>query len=248
LHESREVLEYWNRDDVESMYDKHLVSVEIELIKQRIASNSKILDAGCGEGEGTLAYSSIPGIKVHAADLSETRIKKAAERLKKCNNVILKKVDFLGQYCLDDDYDSVISQRFLTNLVGWELQKKVLLKLMAMLKPGGRLLMLEGSKQGAESLNKLRAVLGLEPIPVKWHNVFFDDDALLDFMWQNHYELVEEDGLGAYFFLTRGIRPCFDKELNWDCEFNRMAASKATRDVLGITTMFAKLKLWVFEE
>ena len=248
MHENKKLLEYWNRDDVESMYDKHLLSTEIELIKQRIRSNSKILDVGCGEGEGTLAYSSIPGIMVHAADFSETRIKKAAKRLKECDNVTLRRIDFLGQYCLDNDYDSIVSQRFLINLIEWKLQKKVLLELMAMLKPGGRLLMLEGSKRGVESLNKLRAVLGLDPIPIKWHNLFFDDDALLDFMWQNHYELAEEDGLGAYFFLTRGIRPCFDKELNWDCEFNRMAASKRIRVVLGITTMFARLKLWVFEK
>ena len=60
MHDNEEVLEHWNRDDVESMYDKHLLNAEIELIKRRITPNTKILDAGCGEGEGTLAYSAIP--------------------------------------------------------------------------------------------------------------------------------------------------------------------------------------------
>src|SRR4030042_1069579 len=101
------LLEYWNRDDVESMYDKHLLNAEIELIKKIITPNSKLLDAGCGEGEGTLAYSTIPGILIHAVDFSETRLRAAAERLKGRNNVILKRVDFLNKYCLDNDYDFI---------------------------------------------------------------------------------------------------------------------------------------------
>ena len=53
IHNEKGVLEYWNRDDVESMYDKNLLKLEIQLIKQRLTKNSKILDAGCGEGEGS---------------------------------------------------------------------------------------------------------------------------------------------------------------------------------------------------
>lgn len=51
-HDNGNILAYWNRQDVESMYDKHLLNAEIELIRRRITVNSKILDAGCGEGEG----------------------------------------------------------------------------------------------------------------------------------------------------------------------------------------------------
>src|SRR3989344_9046879 len=101
IHNSKEVLEYWDRADVESMYDKNLLNLEIRLIKDRITQNSKILDAGCGEGESTLEYSKIPGVKIHAVDFSETRLKKAAKRLSKHSNVTLKKVDFLGKYSLN---------------------------------------------------------------------------------------------------------------------------------------------------
>ncbi len=64
----------------------------------------------------------------------------------------------------------------------WDLQKKVLEDLIALLKPGGRLLLLEGSQQGADSLNEFRAAWGLDPIPVKWHNLFLDDVKLVSFM------------------------------------------------------------------
>jgi ubiquinone/menaquinone biosynthesis C-methylase UbiE len=246
-YDHKEILRYWNQEHIESMYDKYLLNAEIEIIKSRIPSNVKILDAGCGEGEGTIAYSEIPGVRIHAADFSTTRLKKAATRLKGRGNVSLKKVDFLRKASLDSDYDIVISQRFLINFTDWEIQKKILLTLMEMLKAGGKLLMLEGSRQGVDSLNAFRAVWGLGPIPVKWHNLFFDDKELIEFMALHGYELLEEDGLGSYFLLTRGIRPNLDRELNWDCKFNKVASMRQIEDQLNFHTKFSRLKLWVFK-
>jgi hypothetical protein len=230
------------------MYDKYLLQAEINLILRHIPEGAKVLDAGCGEAEGTLAYSSVPETVVHAVDFSETRLQKATARLAGRPNVTCKQVDLLEKYELDTDYDIVISQRFLINLTEWKLQRAVLLGLTSMLKPGGRLLMLEGSQQGVNSLNDFRAALGLDPIPVKWHNLFFEDRALVDFMRQHGNELLSEDGLGTYFLLTRGIRPVLDKTLNWDCEFNRLAAAERTSQLLGLGSQFSRLKLWVFRK
>jgi hypothetical protein len=83
---------------------------------------------------------------------------------------------------------------------------------------------------------------------VKWHNLFLDDRVLIEFMQQRGFHLVEEDGLGTYFLLTRGIRPILDKELNWDCEFNRLAAARKMEDLLKFNTQFSRLKLWVFQK
>src|SRR5689334_9354412 len=247
IHNQKEVLDYWNDNNVESMYDKHLLEAEIDLLLKHIPAGAKILDAGCGEAEGTLAYSGVPGAVVHAVDFSETRLAKAKERLAGRANVFCKQVDFLGKYELDRDYDVVISQRFLINLMEWELQQRVLLDLTSMLKPGGRLLMLEGSQQGVHSLNELRAAMSLEPIPVKWHNLFFDDRRLIDFMQEHGCRLVNEDGLGTYFLLTRGIRPALDQKLNWDSDFNRLAASAQVAELLGFGQRLSRLKLWDFE-
>lgn len=248
IHNSKEVLEYWNQDDVESMYDKNLLNLEIRLIKKRITEKSKILDAGCGEGEGTLEYSKLPGVKIHAVDFSETRLKKAAKRLSKKSRVTLKKVDFLGTYSLDKDYDFIISQRFLINLMEWKLQQKVILDFKSMLRMGGELIMLEGSIEGVERLNNLREEFGLNPIPVKWHNLFFDDHVLVNFMKKNNFILVEEDGLGEYFMLTRGLRPYFEKELNWNSKFNKIAGSPKIKDILKLGPICSRLKLWVFKK
>jgi SAM-dependent methyltransferase len=245
--ENKDILSYWEKDNIESMYDKNLLNAEIRIIKANLQPNSKILDAGCGEGEGTYEYSKIPEVIIHAADFSEVRLKKAAGRLIESENVQLKKIDFLSRYSLDDDYDFIISQRFLINLMEWRLQSKVLSDFMQRLKPGGKLILLEGSQIGVDELNCFRALWGLEPISVKWHNLFFDDNVLISFMKQNRFELIDQKGLGSYFLLTRGIKPNIDKELSWNCEFNRISATEKIEEILNVGLKFSRLKLWVFE-
>jgi SAM-dependent methyltransferase len=248
VHNQDQVLEYWNREEVESMYDKNLLNAEIELIRRHIPQNASVLDAGCGEGEGTIVYSSLSGVEVDAVDFSETRLAKARQRLEGRENVTFKQVDFLGSYDLPKRYDIIVSQRFLINLMEWELQQKVLSDQMGMLKPQGKLLMLEGSQQGVDSLNEFRTAWGMEAIPVKWHNLFFDDEALEAFMRSQGHQLVDQDGLGSYFLLTRGVRPALDKALEWDCDFNRLAAAERTEELLGFGAKFSRLKLWVFQK
>lgn len=242
------ILEHWNKDDVESMYDKHLLHAEIELIKRRISPNTKILDAGCGEGEGTLAYAAVPGVVISAADFSETRLIKAKERLKDHGNVTFHQIDFSENYSLDPDFDIIISQRFIINFTDWQTQQRVIRGLLATLRPGGILLMLEGCRQGMDALNEFRAAWGLAPIPAKWHNLFLDDQALIAYMQEQGCRLIDEDGLGVYFMLTRGIRPIFDNTFEWACEFNRIASTKSISDMIGLGPRLSRLKLWVFQK
>ncbi|HBB03185.1 MAG: hypothetical protein US89_C0008G0003 [Candidatus Peregrinibacteria bacterium GW2011_GWF2_38_29] len=244
----KSILDHWNEKNVESMYDKNLLNAEINLIKKHIPAGSKILDAGCGEGEGTYAYSSIKDVKIHAVDFSDTRLKKASLKLKGKKNVTLKKIDFLNKYELDKDYDIIISQRFIINIPKWQLQKQVLLGFMNMLKNGGQLIMLEGSENGADDLNKFRKIYNLNPIPIQWHNYFLNDTKLINFMKENKFRLINTSGLGAYFLLTRGIRPIFDKKLNWDCHFNKIASSEKLADFLKIGAQCSRLRLWIFQK
>jgi len=244
-----ELLAYWDDPAVESMYDKLLLAQETRLISHHIAPGSTVLDAGCGEGEGTLEYSRIPGVSIVAADFSATRLAKAAERLRGAANVELRTVDFVEDVPFGPSFDVVVSQRFLINLTDWSLQQRVLGVLLGCVKPGGRLVLLEGSNDGVRELNELRAHLQLPPIPVKWHNLFFDDGALAAFMSEAGCELLATEGLGAYFLLTRGIRPFFDGgELRWDARFNVLAAALGLADCLALGGRFSRLRAWVFRK
>ena len=222
------ILNHWNTSTVESMYDKNLLEGEIRLIKRFISPGDKLLDAGCGEGEGTLAYASIDGVTICAADFSETRLEKAAKRLNQCPNVRLEKIDFTRPYELERDFDTIVSQRFLINITDQALQMDILSNLLQLVKPGGRLVLMEGCKQGTAELNRFRNLMGLPDINIPWHNRFLDDTQLKTFMNQNGAFLECEDGQGSYYLLTRGLRPLFESDLSWDSPFNQKASEPET--------------------
>jgi SAM-dependent methyltransferase len=247
IKNDKEVLGYWNDPKIESMYDKYLLKLEIELIQSKLMPSSKILDAGCGEGEGTLEYSKTPGVEIEAVDFSETRLEKAQKNLAGVLNVNILKRNLLEDFNLDTDFDFIISQRFLINLMEWELQKQVILKMKSHVKIGGKIILLEGSIDGVNQLNEFRKLFGLEPIHVKWHNLFFDDNKLEMFFKESGLRLLEKDGLGEYFMLTRGIRPYFDSDLDWNNIYNVHSSNKRVKEILNFNDRFSRLKLWIVE-
>jgi hypothetical protein len=117
-----------------------------------------------------------------------------------------------------------------------------------MLKKGGRFLMLEGSVDGTEELNDLRSLFKLPPIPVKWHNLFFKESELDELFRKTPYKIKNRYGLGEYFFLTRGLRPWFDKNLAWESDFNRISATSELKSMVNFNTKFSRLRLWEIEK
>ncbi|PIP52054.1 hypothetical protein COX09_03660 [Candidatus Beckwithbacteria bacterium CG23_combo_of_CG06-09_8_20_14_all_47_9] len=228
---TNKVHKYWENQNNPSMEDKFLLNLEINLIKKQLGPG-KILDVGCGEGEGTYAYSKIKGVIIEGIDYSETRLKMARKNFPGIN---FKKIDLLQKYKLNK-YDYIISQRCLINLINWTQQKKVIKDLIALLKPNGKLILLEGSKQGVIELNKFRAKLNLKPISIRWHNKFIDDNNLIN------AKFVLTGNLGGYFLLTRGISPFFKPNPNWNCTFNKLATK------IEMDSKFSRLKLWIYQK
>lgn len=225
----------WSDRSVESMYDKTLLGLEIEAIKRHIPNGSRILDAGCGEGEGTLAYTEVG--EVEAFDRCKERLEMARERVG--DKAIFYQHDVLKPP-IDKHYDVVISQRLLINLGTWEQQKYAMLKLSSM---GKRLILSEGSVDGVGELNKFRALYGLPPIPIPAHNLFINDADLLEHAEEIGLRLVTTESLGSYYLLTRGVQPALKTSFRWDSDFN-LASAKA--DIWGADE-FARVKIWVFD-
>lgn len=242
------ILDYWNTDNVQSMYDKLLIEKEIEIISSHISKNSNILDVGCGEGEGTSQYASIEGVQIQAIDFSETRIRKAKARMKDRSNVEFKLIDLKKEFHFSRKFDYIITQRSLINLPNWECQKNVISRLIESLAPNGTIILCEGSVQGNDILNLFRNKMDLASIDIRWHNSFICDEKLQDLFEIKNYKSLESKNLGEYYFLTRGIRPVFEKDLNWDSGFNHMAKNIKLNTLIPNIDSFAKVKIWVFKK
>lgn len=238
--EQPKVLEHWNNPAVESMYDKTLLRLETENLKQWIPEGSYVCDMGCGEGEATLEYSRIPGVRVLGVDNSLTRLELAQKRLSGLENVKLRQASVFDSAI--GQFDVVVSQRMLVNLSSWDEQKRGLLALMTLVRPGGRVLLSEGSLNGFSELNDFREDMGLPPIPIPAHNVFISDADLQSYAVDIGLKLSCFTGIGTYYLLTRGVQPALTKDIRWDSEFN----TRASRIDIPWTARYSRIKQWCF--
>lgn len=222
---------YWNDLTHESMPDKYYVDLEVKAIK-KLLGPGKILDIGCGDGENTKKYAKIKGAIITGVDYSPNRIHKAEKENPKIKFLCID----VSKENLPDRYDYIISQRFLINLPNWQQQKQVIKKLINCLNPKGKLILCEGSIQGDQELNQFRAQLKLNPIPIHWHNRFINDEKLkaMGFKLMAHF--------GGFFLLTRGVRPFFDHDLNWNNRFNRLAKN------IILPEKFSRIKVWQYSK
>ena len=248
---SKEVLDHWNDPDVESMYDKSLLSLETRLIHRALPVNGLILDAGMGEGEGTAVYSTIEGSFVIGLDNSPTRLELAKKNLAGRQNVELVQASVTELPFPDDTFGAVITQRCLINLLTDDERERAISELVRVCKLGCSIICLEGSVEGHEGLNHARSKFGLPPIDVRFHNRFFTGPEIVKLFSDAGAELEYSVGLGGFLYLTRVLRPAVIAEtvgagtLSWDCDFNVIAADENS---LVKRPDCDRLKMWVFEK
>jgi len=75
-----------------------------------------------------------------------------------------------------------------------------------------------------------------------------NDSQLQNFIEDKGYTIIDIIGLGEYFFLTRGIRPFFDEDLDWKCSFNHISLNKKLKNLIDFNTRFSRLKLWIIKK
>lgn len=197
------VQKYWEDPSTISIIDKNLHELEIETVCRYLKSSDELVDIGCGDGQATVVY----GQKVKkctAYELSNFLRKKATEAVKQAGlkNTIVKAGDILKMKKIPEKPDVVVTQRLLINLATWSEQKEAIENIYRILKPGGLYIMIENTNDAHFALNDMRYQVGLEPIPIHWHNLFFDYDQLMSFI-KDKFHLLNFHDFGLYYFLTR---------------------------------------------
>lgn len=213
--------------------DYHLRDLEIETACQYMKDGYKVLDIGCGLGYAAVRYASLFKAKVYGIDYSSNMIVGANIYLKQKKSILRGKVNFLEATVLNlpfenNSFDIVTSSRCLMALLDWQLQKAALKECHRVLKRDGTLVLMEGTFEGLEKLNNIRAQFGLKKIEAdgrdRLYTLKFHEKQLLNFC-RPMFRLKKIQRFGMYYLLTRVVQPLFvaPSEPTYDHKINKIA-------------------------
>jgi hypothetical protein len=103
-------------------------------------------------------------------------------------------------------YDIALCVRVLMNLRSLDEQKLAIGSIAKMLRPGGRLILIEGFRDGFEALSDFRKSIGLPPVVPASHN-FHTSLAHLNPVISESFTVEQTWHTGLYDFLTRIVFP-----------------------------------------
>lgn len=199
---------------------------EIETLVPLVPEQSSLLDAGCGNGFGTLLLAP-RARRVVAVDCSEgmlgwaRRLQDDAEHRRRLSaqharlrplaaprpeNVEFRLADVTQLDLGPERFEVVTTQRLLINLPSRELQRRALARLREHAAPGAVLLMAETTLQGYARSDAFRARVGLGALERHWHNLYLDEDDLPG--WQTlGWRADAVIGFETYLFLSKVVYP-----------------------------------------
>lgn len=206
--------------------DNDQVALEIDTILQRLHEDDYLLDIGCGTGFSTSVYAKTCKNAL-GVDYAKAMIESAKKRYQS-DNLKFEQQDVLSLDAQYGQFSVIVTTRCLINLTSWNEQKDAIKRIHNCLKPGGTLILAEGTKQGRDALNALRMTVGLNPMPPVWHNIDFDEDLLIPFL-ADLFDIREDIRFGLYDVLTRVNYPLVihPNEPKYGTAFHRSARELA---------------------
>jgi len=178
--------------------------LEYSALEPLLKGGSRMLEVGCGNGYSTARFRELVGT-VDAFDYSEQMIKRAKANVGETNNRFF--VDnVLAPSSVSNRYEIVLCVRVLINLKNLEEQKLALRNMETWVEPNGRLILVEGFRDGFEELSNLRTRLDLPPVQPAPINYYSKLAELIGEVGSG-FQLEAKFHLGNYDFLTRVVYP-----------------------------------------
>jgi SAM-dependent methyltransferase len=188
--------------------DIYLREIEYHVLRgiiQRIKP-LQVMDVGCGDGLTTVRMSNeFPQIIFVGCDYSDAMLSNASKNIKSANvNNMRVCIADVTRSLPDGLFDLVYTTRCLINLPTWELQEAALDRIIGRIQSNGYYAMIENFIEGHDNFNKLRIDFGLDPIPVRDHNKFFNM-SMLRAKLDPKFDLIENVNISSSYYVVSRI-------------------------------------------
>lgn len=178
--------------------------LETKFILSQMPKGCRILEVGCGNGYLTKIIRRDAAF-VDAFDYSENMIDRAKKFAEEKNN------QFFCDNILDlknaaGPYDVIVCVRVLINLQDLNEQRTALKNMANLLESGGKLILIEGYRDGFDALDNLRIEIGLPPLKPAGINFYSYIEDIWDTL-EDHFFIGHTFHTGMFDFLTRIVYP-----------------------------------------
>ncbi|MBV8507103.1 MAG: class I SAM-dependent methyltransferase [Alphaproteobacteria bacterium] len=188
-----------------NIHDTVQRDLELEFIFSHLPRSGRILEIGCGNGYVT---QQLRGRIEHvdAFDFSENMIERARSVYGECNNRFFHGSVIDSAACTPETYAAAVCTRVLINLRDLREQAIALANIACWLRPGGKLVLVEGFRDGFSALNRLRRGIDLPdiiPAAINFYSALAELEPFID----SQFDVVARFHTGMFDFLTRIIYP-----------------------------------------
>jgi SAM-dependent methyltransferase len=187
--------------------------IAAELSKVQPAADPMVLDVGCGDGRTVFALAErFPSLTFRGVDFSSEMIASARNTLYSQSFGLDQRITFslgdvrdLHAVIGEKKFWAIISNRCLINLATSDEQYLALQQIAAHLAPEGVFLGTENFVGGQNALNQLRRSMRLPEIPIRWHNLFFEENEFISRTQDIFREVKLINFSSTYYYVTRVV-------------------------------------------
>jgi len=190
--------------------DNWMIDLEIDLVSKYIKDGDDIIDIGCSNGYSAFKQFEYNGTtKITGIDFAEKMIEHAQdvkEKKYKDAAINFSVGDILDIKFEDNSFDLAYTTRVIINLTNWEDQRKAIKELLRVVKPGGRVIILEAFWEPLVLLNSLRALKNLSPLEMHDFNRYLHISKMDSFLEEEGVIFERKDFSSIYYLGSRFLR------------------------------------------
>ena len=252
MNKNKKILNYWNKRSKNKLLkctnDKLLEKNELKFLKSFIKKKSVILDIGCGEGTLLKYLRKNRNVKGIGLDYSSDLIKIAKKNSKNLEFICwdMKKIDKISFKLKNFDY--IITKRSLQNLTSWKIQKKFINMLHKFSSKKTKIILIESSKNSLTKINIFRKKLKLSKINMPWHNLYLDDNKIINSKFKKIKLKKIHEIFSTYYFISRIINAANSKQLKKKPSYNDKLNLIGWKLPQNLTKGFSQLKIYEFKK